>query len=202
MVSCLSLSYIFFVTLQRFIYYIMNYYVRYFDSEGVFSTVADLKDFVASIPRINMTDDLAQAIQQFCDDNTNYPRHFRLPNKTTFIIIKTNAQSLEEFKLRGANGGQLPQPVRKETPAPTPTYDELRPGMYEVTMVFRRAFVNPETGKCHYADDEIVVNMLSQSQRQCYDVLVEYLRGRDDVDSRSQFPGIRSENFKAAILSN
>ena len=180
----------------------MNYYVRYFDSEGVFSTVEDLKDYVASIPRINMTEDLAQAIQQFCDDNTNYPRHFRLPNKTTFIVIKTNALTLEEFKLRGANGGQLPQPVHKEKEPVVSVYDELRPGLYEVTMCFRRAFVNPETGKCHYAEDEIVVNMLSQSQRQCYDILLEHLHGRGDVDPRSQYPSIKSDNFKATLLSN
>ena len=177
----------------------MNYYARYFDDEGVFSSADELTDFIASLPSINMTDELAFDIQEFCCEQTTYPRHFRLPNKTTFIVIKTNSQTLEEFKTRGANGGcAVPQNQQKaDNISP---YDQIVPGRYMVRMQFRRAYVNPLTNKCLYSDDEIQISMLAQSQRQCYDEVVEYLRSREDIDQRSQYPSIRSNNFSATLV--
>lgn len=175
----------------------MNYYARYFNSEGVFNTPQALVDFIESIPQITMTDELAGAILKFCEDKTSFPRHFRLPNKHTFIVIKTNASSLDEFKAIGANGGVLPE--AKET-RNTPV-DELRPGKYHVSITFRRAIVNPETRKCVFVEETFEVEMLAQSQRQCYDVVIEHLKNHPDLDARSQFPSIRSTNFTATLLS-
>ncbi|MBR5466548.1 MAG: hypothetical protein IKU79_03985 [Bacteroidaceae bacterium] len=184
----------------------MNYYVRYFDSEEVLSSPEALVEYVASIPQIIMTEELADAILKFCEDKTSFPRHFRLPNKNTFIVIKTNAETLEEFKTRGANGGSLtPQQPSdsdnlenkevKVSPA-----DEIKPGLYDVTMIFRRAIVNPETRKCSFVEETFRVEMLAQSQRQCFDVVIEHLKSHPDIDSRSQYPSIRSTNFKAVIV--
>lgn len=176
----------------------MNYYARYFDSEGVFPTPEDLVDFISSIPQILMTDELSDAIHKFCTDKTSFPRHFRLPNKNTFIVIKTNASTLDEFKTRGANGGIVPEEPKevKHTAA-----DEIRPGMYSVCINFRRAIVNPETRKCSFVDEIFEAEMLAQSQRQCFDVVVDYLKNHPDVDIRSQYPSIRSSNFKAVLIS-
>ncbi len=176
----------------------MNYYARYFDSEGVFHTPQALVDFIASIPQIIMTQDLAAAMLKFCEDKTSFPRHFRLPNKHTFIVIKTNASSLDEFKTIGANGGVLPAEARE---ARNTAVDELRPGKYRVCITFRRAVVNPETRKCVFVEEPFEVEMLAQSQRQCYDVVMEHLRNHPDLDARSQFPSIRSANFSATLLS-
>lgn len=175
----------------------MNYYARYFNSEGVFNTPQALVDFIGSIPQITMTDELAGAMLKFCDDKTSFPRHFRLPNKHTFIVIKTNASSLDEFKTIGANGGILPE--SKE--AKSSPVDELHPGKYHVSITFRRAIVNPETRKCVFVEEPFEVEMLAQSQRQCYDVVIDYLKNHPDLDARSQFPSIRSANFTATLLS-
>lgn len=175
----------------------MNYYARYFESEGVFSSPQALVDFLSGVPQIEMTEELSGAIFQFCADKTSFPRHFRLPNKSTFIVIKTNAVTLDEFKTRGANGGVVPadQKEHKHIAA-----DDIRPGMYNVRMHFRRAIVNPETKKCCFVDDDFEVEMLAQSQRQCFDVVVEHLKNHPDVDPRSQYPSIRSSNFTATLI--
>lgn len=176
----------------------MNYYARYFDSEGVLPSPQDLVDFIGSIPQITMTEELSDAILKFCSDKTSFPRHFRLPNKNTFIVIKTNAATLDEFKTRGANGGAMPveeNNVPKQTAA-----DEIRPGKYDVKMTFRRAVVNPETRKCFFVEETFGVEMLAQSQRQCFDVVIDYLKNHPDVDSRSQYPSIRSSNFQATLV--
>ena len=176
----------------------MNYYARYFDSEGVLPTPQALVSFIASIPQILMTEELSEAILKFCADKTSFPRHFRLPNKSTFIVIKTNAVTLDEFKTRGANGGVIAVENKELKQAPV---DEIRPGRYEVQMVFRRAIVNPETRKCSFVEETFEVEMLAQSQRQCFEVVMEHLKNHPDVDSRSQYPSIRSANFSAKLIS-
>jgi hypothetical protein len=176
----------------------MNYYVRYFDSEGVFPTPQNLIEFLSNVPKILMTEELADAILKFCEDKTSHPRHFRLPNKSTFIIIKTNATTLDEFKLRGANGGIVPIECKESIPS---SIDELRPGMYNVKVNFRRALVNPETKKCGFVDELFEVEMLAQGVRHCFDVVIDYLKKHPDVDPRSQYPGIKSSNFSATLIS-
>lgn len=176
----------------------MNYYARYFDSEGVFPTPQALVDFISSIPQITMTEDLSDAIFQFCADKTSFPRHFRLPNKSTFIVIKTNASSLSEFKTRGANGGVIPS--EKKDVVRTPL-DDIKEGLYDVSMTFRRAVVNPDTRKCGFVDENFRVEMHAESPRQCFETVLDYLKRHPEVDPRSQFPSIRSSNFKARLLS-
>lgn len=178
----------------------MNYYARYFDSEGVFPTPETLVGFICSIPQIVMTEELSDAILKFCSDKTSFPRHFRLPNKSTFIVIKTNAATLEEFKTRGANGGVLPAESNNGNVSKLAAAEEIRPGKYDVSMTFRRAVVNPETHKCFFVDETFGVEMLAQSQRQCFEVVMEHLKNHPDVDSRSQYPSIRSANFKATLI--
>lgn len=175
----------------------MNYYARYFDSEGVFPSPQALVDFISSIPQISMTEELSEAILSFCADKTSFPRHFRLPNKNTFIVIKTNASSLDEFKTRGANGGVIPNENKESK---VTSADEIRPGIYNVQMIFRRAIVNPETRKCSFVEDNFEVEMLAQSQRQCFEVVLEHLKNHPDVDPRSQYPSIRSSNFTATLI--
>lgn len=175
----------------------MNYYARYFDSEGVFSSPQDLVDFISSIPQIMMTEELSDAIRKFCADKTSFPRHFRLPNKSTFIVIKTTANSLDEFKTRGANGGTMQVEVKDSK---VMTAEEIRPGMYDVRINFRRAIVNPETRKCSFVEEEFCVEMFAQSKRHCFDAVLDYLKNHPDVDSRSQYPSIKSSNFSAILI--
>lgn len=179
----------------------MNYYVRYFDSEGVCPTPQELVEFVSGIPQILMTEELSDAIYKFCEDKTSFPRHFRLPNKNTFIVIKTTASSLEEFKLRGANGGVVPvDGAKEEKDRKRASADEICPGIYEVNIGFRRAIVNPETHKCSFVEESFVAEMQAQTQRDCYEAVLDYLKNHPDIDSRSQYPSIRSSNFTVKLV--
>jgi tetratricopeptide (TPR) repeat protein len=161
-----------------------------------------LAQFQSSLPVAavvtNNPEELSDAVLKFCTDKTSFPRHFRLPNKNTFIVIKTTATSLEEFKTRGANGGNTTTEPKE---AKTTAADEIHPGLYDVNMTFRRAVVNPETRKCCFVEETFEAEMLAQSQRQCFEVVIEHLKNHPDVDSRSQYPSIRSSNFKAELIS-
>jgi hypothetical protein len=42
--------------------------------------------------------------------------------------------------------------------------------------------------------------MLAQSQRQCFEVVLDHLKNHPDVDPRSQYPSIKSQNFKATLI--
>lgn len=177
----------------------MNYYARYFDNEEVFNNIGDLTDFLSDILHDDFTQELSNDVIAFCSDKTNFPRHFRLPDKTTFIIIKTNSQTLDEFKTRGANGGVLPGGSTAKEEHRT-IYDETAPGMYDVTITFRRAIVNPDSRKCLYVDETFQAQIHAETQRQCYDTVMDYLRNNPEVDARSQYPSIRSSNFQATLM--
>ena len=173
----------------------MNYYARYFDTENVLKTPEELVAFLAGIPGLDMDNDLAQQIYAFCDEQTNQPRHFRLPNRKTFIVIKTTSPSLQEFKARGANGGISTLQQQRSS------YQDIVPGIYSVTYRFRRAVVDPATGKCLYSDEKFKAEVKAESQQECYEKVVDYLRNHPDVEPRSQFPGIKGSAFKAELIA-
>jgi hypothetical protein len=50
-------------------------------------------------------------------------------------------------------------------------------------------------------EETFEAEMLAQSQRQCFEVVMEHLKNHPDVDPRSQYPSIRSSNFSATLLS-
>ena len=56
------------------------------------------------------------------------------------------------------------------------TAEEIRPGMYDVRINFRRAIVNPETRKCSFVEEEFCVEMFAQSKRHCFDAVLDYLK--------------------------
>ena len=53
----------------------------------------------------------------------------------------------------------------------------------------------PETSKFQYKDTLFRVRLKAQSPMDCYNRIVDHLRNRQDVDSRSQFPSSKSSNF-------
>lgn len=174
----------------------MNYYARYFDVENVLKTPEELVAWLAGVPGIEMDDVLADSIYSFCDEQTNTPKHFRLQNHKTFIVIKTTSNSLDEFKQRGAQGGSLPQEQKQQRSS----YAEIIPGTYSVTYRFRRAVADPETGKCRYSDEDFAAEIHAESQQECYNKVVEYLQNHPDIDKRCQFPGIKGSAFNAELI--
>ena len=134
----------------------MNYYARYFDSEGVFPTPEDLVDFISSIPQILMTDELSDAIHKFCTDKTSFPRHFRLPNKNTFIVIKTNAK---DRYLIGSEPGYLTE----ETAARVKGYILNKENDPKLPSKIQKEFTLPDGTTFNYPVSQAVI--LTQNDR-------------------------------------
>ena len=128
-----------------------------------------------------------------------YPKHVKVNTRSFFIAIKTTANTLEEFKTKGANQVKTEKPAQKETQS---QYTKSQPGWYEARLVFKRVISLPETQKSHYIDTTFACKVKADSVQECYNKVIAHLRGRQDIDVRSQFPSIKSQNFAYNYLGN
>ena len=76
----------------------MNIYARYFDQETVVSSFEELITFLTSIPEINVTTELLDNVKAYIDSPLPYPKRYKLRPRVYFILIKTTAQTIQEFK--------------------------------------------------------------------------------------------------------
>ena len=179
----------------------MNLYLRFFDNETLVNNVDDAIAFLCSIPDIPMDADLEADIRQYVASDVFYPKRYKVRPRVYFIIIKTEAETMLDFKQKKAV-----RPVTKEGMEmldANPTVlriNEERPGWYEGTLDFKRVVMVPAAGKHEYRDTHFVVQCKAMSGMDCYNRMVEHLRTR--VDSRSQFPSAKGKNFKFKYLGS
>ena len=179
----------------------MNLYLRYFDRETLVHNVDDAIDFLASIQEIGMTPDLEEDIRDYVASDVYYPKRYKIRPRVYFIIIKTEAATMLDFKQKKAlrsnisaqNGNQ-----RDFVPPVVVRLSEDRPGWYEGSLDFKRVVMVPGTGKHEYRDTHFVAACKANSGLDCYNRIVEYLKSR--VDNRSQFPSSKGKNFKFTYL--
>ncbi len=178
----------------------MNIYLRYFDREPLDSNVDDAISFLASIDEIGMNADLANDIRAYAASDVYYPKRYKIRPRVYFIIIKTEAATMLDFKQKKALRSSLNNSdERRDALSPVvANLNEERPGWYEGVLDFKRVVLVPVTGKHEYRDTHFVVNCKAMSGLDCYNRIVEYLRGR--VDSRSQFPSAKGKNFRYKYL--
>jgi len=174
----------------------MNLYIRYFDSEVVVDSVEKALDFLSSIDEIDVDDYLANDLANYTKSQMPYPKRYKVRGKNYFIVIKTLANTIEEFKEMGAQ----PRPSLREEMAMRKEEEGERltrfmPGWYDATIMFRRVVEMPKDGKCQYFDTNFRVRLKAESVQDCYDRICDHLRNRYDVDSRSQLPSIKGKNF-------
>lgn len=179
----------------------MNLYLRYFDSETLVTNVDDAIDFLSSIPEIGMNPSLEADIRDYVRSDVYYPKRYKIRPRIYFIIIKTEAATMLDFKQKKAlrpkpaatdgeqRDGVMPVIVR---------LNEQREGWYEGTLDFKRVVMTPATGKHEYRDTHFVAACKAVSGLDCYNRIVEHLRER--VDGRSQFPSAKGKNFKFRYL--
>ena len=181
--------------LRENIFFSMNLYIRYFDSEVLVYNVEEALDFLYSIPDLGMNPDLEADVCNYVESDMQFPKRYKVRPRVYFIIIKTTAQTMDDFKqkkaLNPAKNGV------KESPVVSSLMQE-REGWYEGALDFKRVVVQPRTGKCEYQDTHVVCQCKAVSGMDCYNRLVEYLRGR--VDRRSQFPAAKGKNFHFTYL--
>ena len=176
----------------------MNLYLRYFDNEILVHNVDDAIDFLRSIPEIGMNANIENDIRDYVASDVFYPKRYKVRQRVYFIIIKTTAATMLDFKQKKALH-TMPQqntPVMDKRDLTTNVITRLneeRPGWYEGALDFKRVVMIPATGKHEYRDTHFVVQCKAMSGIDCYNRIVDHLRGR--VDTRSQFPSAKGKNF-------
>ena len=175
----------------------MNLYLRYFDRETLVSTVDDAIDFLRSIEEIDVDPELEADIREYVASDVFYPKRYKIHPRVYFIIIKTDASTMQDFKDKKAV--HAPEaPAQKQTSSVVNRLNEICPGWYEGTLDFKRVLMVPGTGKFQYRDTKFTAQVKAESGLDCYERIVEHLRER--VDERSQFPSAKGKNFKFRYL--
>lgn len=175
----------------------MNLYIRYFDKEAFAFSVDEAINFLSGISEIGMSPELEADIREYAASDVCYPKRYKVRPRVYFIIIKTAAACMQDFKdkkaLRAVTGDH-----HDGASAPANRLVEELPGWYEGTLDFKRVVLVPATGKHEYRDTHFVANVKATSGLDCYNRIVEHLRDR--VDPRSQFPSAKGKNFSYRYL--
>ncbi len=174
----------------------MNLYLRYFDKEILVNNVDDAIVFLSNIDEIGMNPILEQDIRDYADSDVYYPKRYKIRPRVYFIIIKTEAQTMLDFKEKRAVHAVS---AEKEKVSPViARLNEEQLGWYEGIIDFKRVQQVPGTGKFQYRDTRFVAQCKAYSGIDCYNRIVEHLRQR--VDGRSQFPSAKGKNFQFRYL--
>ena len=179
----------------------MNLYLRYFDKETLVNNVDDAIEFLRSIPEIALDEELEADIREYAESDVFYPKRYKVRQRVYFIIIKTLAETMLDFKQKKALRPVATPNVneRRDLTASVVTrLTEMRPGWYEGALDFKRVVMIPATGKHEYRDTHFVAQCKANSGQDCYNRIVEHLRSR--VDGRSQFPSAKGKNFHFKYL--
>ena len=178
----------------------MNLYIRYFDKEILVYSVEEAFDFLRSIPDIDFDANLEKDIRDYANSDVYFPKRYKVRPRVYFIIIKTTAQNMSDFKQKKAIRPMPPMTNDRRELAATATtrLTEICEGWYEGSLDFKRVVMVAATGKHEYRDTRFEARCKAVSGIDCYNRIVEYLRHR--VDSRSQFPSAKGKNFHFTYL--
>ena len=178
---------------------LMNLYLRYFDSETLVSTVDQAIEFLSGIDQIGMNPELEADIRDYVASDVFYPKRYKIRPRTYFIIIKTEAATMQDFKDKKAlhSGAGVEVHDRSQSPALQKLNVENY-GWYEGIVDFKRVLLVPGTGKFQYRDARFVARVKANSGIDCYNRIIDHLRER--VDERSQFPSAKGKNFNFRFL--
>ena len=109
----------------------MNIYLRYFNKETLVSTVDEAIDFLQGITDIDMDEFLMQDIKAFVESNNMYPKRYKVRGHSYFIVIKTTAATLEEFKDKGAAAREVTEKARAQREERQLFFTAKKVGWYE-----------------------------------------------------------------------
>ena len=179
----------------------MNLYLRYFDNETLVSHVDEAIDFLRSIQDINVTPEMEADIRDYAASDVFFPKRYKVRAHVYFIIIKTVADTMLDFKQKKGLRSQTPnigQDRRGQSDNSLFLLTQTREGWYEGALDFKRVVMIPSSGKHEYRDTKFVARCKATSGQDCYNRIVEHLRDR--VDNRSQFPSAKGKNFHFKYL--
>ena len=174
----------------------MNIYARYFDRDILVKSVDELIDFLSSISDIHINKELVNDITSYVNSDITYPKRYKIRPRVYFILIKTDAATIEDFKnnKNAAKANNSSEQATKKDQR-TLSLNEVNPGWFKGTINFKRVVQIPETGKFQYEDTTFAALVKAASGQECYERIVSHLKKRQDIDLRSQFPSARGSNF-------
>ena len=179
----------------------MNIYLRYFDHEEVFATAVEVVDYLIQLNDFTMTKEIRSQIIEYGNTNMPYPKHVKVRPNIYFILIKTTAQNLAEYKANrktpATDNDRFERNKKEERMAVLSTMNE---GWYKGQLNFKRVIVVPGTSKCQYIDASFSAYVYAESPLECYNKIIEHLRNRQDVDSRCQYPSAKGNNYSYTFL--
>ena len=175
----------------------MNFYARYFDQEVLVCNTDELIDFLVSIPEINVTQKMVDDILAYANSDMPFPMRYKIRPRVYFIIIKTTARSMSEFKEHKTPGTYTQNNAAAVNPKDIKTQqlNEQNFGWYYGEIDFKRVILIQETSKFQYQDTKFSAFVKAESGQQCYNLIIEHLRSRHDIDARSQFPSAKGDKF-------
>lgn len=177
----------------------MNLYLRYFDREILVTNVDDAIAFLAEIDEIGMNPALERDIRDYAASDVLYPKRYKVRPRIYFIIIKTEAATMQDFKEKKAIHTIVGEGAKPVAPVLV-RLNEERYGWYEGTIDFKRVQLVPGTGKFQYRDTHFMACCKAESGLDCYNRIVDHLSQR--VDPRSQFPSAKGKNFRFRYLGD
>lgn len=179
----------------------MNLYIRYFDEECVVSNIEEAYAFLSSIPGIVLDEYFMADLKQYMESPMPYPKRYKVRPRVYFIVIKTTAKTVQEFKENGTRSGaannRMPEAPKEAFPS---RLSDEKPGWYEGSIQFKRVIPITGTNKFQYKDTNFRARLKAHSGIDCYNRIVDHLRSRQDVDPRSQFPSVKGKNFSYTYL--
>lgn len=190
----------------------MNIYARYFDQEVLVHNYDELMGFLASIPEIPINARLEEDVRSYVESDMPYPKRYKIRPRVYFILIKTAAESMEEFKSHHKDNNNAPV-TASNTPSSVEAIinkkeiraaqlAEIHSGWYLGTVVFKRVIQIAGTTKFRYQDTTFQAYVRANSGMECYNRIIEHLKNRPEIDLRSQFPSARGNNFTYEFVGN
>ena len=177
----------------------MNIYARFFDNETLVHNVEDLLSFLQGLQDFKVTPDMEEDIREYVSSDVRFPRRYKIKPRIYFILIKTSAETMEEFKSNNKNN-QTEQTEITDADADLKEQKliqlmEENIGWYRCKLGFKRVLPIPGTMKFQYKDTSIEVCLKGNSGQDCYNRIIHYLQNRSDIDMRSQYPSAKGNNF-------
>ena len=99
-----------------------------------------------------MDEFLMQDIKAFVESNNMYPKRYKVRGHSYFIVIKTTAATLEEFKDKGAAAREATEKARAQREERQLFFTAKKVGWYEGKLMFKRVISIPQTQKFQYMD--------------------------------------------------
>lgn len=173
----------------------MNIYIRYFDDEALCHNMEEMREYLDSIAEIEVTPKMLNEIAAYAESENLFPKRYKVSSRNYFIMIKTDLESLADFH---SNAKEKRESSIEKGGKSNSIYDQVQEGWYQCEKHFKRVVpvdVDGETPKYEYVESSIEALIYGATPRECHDQLVDYLKEREDLDVRCQFPSLKESNF-------